>query len=1418
MSSYVRTIISYTHLPFKKTMPELSAAQKKFPNIYAKLSPTQQNLLKMLSVIYAKVSRTNLVKCLEKAGLKNDKGKAFISSDLKPILDTLKKHKLVRFTKDGVQCQAEVVELATRQAIHDQSFEAMAMAVTGVIPTKEPWSMEPSFKSFDLGVRDIRIAVYRRRNMDTIRKIVYEVYHQHRSDFNENNPYRLIFFTPPDRDLLFSFPVEFVEYIFNLLLDASLLTLQPASDVFSLFTDYCRSTGNISEHLIHLLLQQYIFRGNHDEARLVLKKLPGTAGSYSYKGFFSFIGGKLPEAIKAYRRGLELLRKKSGKKNVFYTNAAGLFYPLALLQSVDTADIQEALSYLNTIKKQRGAVGFRTAHEDIRQTVLLALGRKKPAGKIAHSIFHHFYADYLSVFISYLTLYWQGKADDAVYDNDIYLESLFHLAEKAGYFWLAGEAAALLVKFGLDNALTPKQRQKLLDKFPSAGSIVEKIHRREQWEQVLSSLIDLKGTGEEQGKTQQKSRLVWLIDHEEEEEYEEYKLIPKLQKLNKNGSWTKGRAVALKTLAEEREALDYLTSQDRQIVAAIEKKYAPRSYYSSYTQSTYEFDMTRALTALVGHPLLAWQQSPTVHVELVDGPPELHVEKTENGFVVSLQPPLDDEAGFTLVSESPTRLKLVTVTSEYKQIAEILATSILVPERAKDMVLKAVAAVTPLMTVQSDIGGGSENAKEVEADQGLYIHVVPYGEGLKVEFLCKPFRDGGSFYHPGSGGRVVLAEIDGRQLQTTRDLGQELKKEEDFIGRSQVLQRRDTSLHECLVEEPEECLELLSELHALKDQVTVQWPQGESLRVSAPVSSNRLSLRISRDNEWFAASGSLRVDDDLVINMKKLLEMSAMAGSRFIELDEGKFLALTREFKRRLDELRAFSENHKEGVRFNPLAGLALQDFTGEVGEFSSDQHWKNNIKRFQPVEPELPTTLQARLRDYQLQGFNWLACLSSWGVGACLADDMGLGKTVQALAAVLLRAPDGPTLVVAPTSVMMNWQEEANRFAPTLNVLWFGEGDRQKMLAGLEPFDLVICSYGLLQIEGEKLAGVKWQTVIIDEAQAIKNMATKRSKAAMNLQAGFRVITTGTPIENHLGELWNLFRFINPGLLGSLKSFSEKFAVPIEKLKDKQARNRLKKLIRPFILRRLKQDVLQELPPRTEITMQVEMSPEEAAIYEAQRRQALETLAEVDENQGSKPMRILAEITRLRRFCCNPDLVLPEAKIAGSKLKVFGQVVAELLENNHKALVFSQFVGHLAIIRDYLAGKKISYQYLDGSTPVKERNKRVKEFQAGKGSIFLISLKAGGAGLNLTAADYVIHMDPWWNPAVEDQASDRAHRIGQQRPVTVYRLVVKNSIEEKIVALHQHKRDLADNLLEGSDMSGRVSTAELLELLKSGG
>ena len=423
----------------------------------------------------------------------------------------------------------------------------------------------------------------------------------------------------------------------------------------------------------------------------------------------------------------------------------------------------------------------------------------------------------------------------------------------------------------------------------------------------------------------------------------------------------------------------------------------------------------------------------------------------------------------------------------------------------------------------------------------------------------------------------------------------------------------------------------------------------------------------------------------------------------------------------------------------------------------------------------------------------------------------------MQTLAALQARAELGPALVIAPTSVSFNWLRECQRFAPRLRPVLFHEADRDQVLASLSKADVLIASYGLVVRHAEQLKARRFATLVVDEAQALKNPATRRARAVRDLAADWRVALTGTPIENHLGELWSLFRVLTPGLLGSWDQFRERFAAPIERAKDEKRRAALARVVRPFILRRTKDKVAPELPARTELKRLIALSPAERQLYDDARLAAVASLSGAMEAAGDQRFEALAAITRLRQLACHPRLLDPSSKVPSSKLKELLALVDELRQSGHRALVFSQFTSHLALVREALDAAQVRYQYLDGSTPEADRRKRVDAFQAGESELFLISLKAGGTGLNLTAADFVIHLDPWWNPAVEDQATGRAHRIGQSKPVTVYRLVAQGTIEEAILALHDEKRDLVASVLDGAGAAAKLSTEELLALIRGG-
>lgn len=969
------------------------------------------------------------------------------------------------------------------------------------------------------------------------------------------------------------------------------------------------------------------------------------------------------------------------------------------------------------------------------------------------------------------------------------------------YLWLAAEFDALLaMQFG-----QPRQYAQV---HQSAGlqPLVALLQRQEAWEHALNALSQLRPgkVPTTSAADEKNTRLAWTID------LTEYwsKVEAREQKRNAKGQWSKGRAVALKRLVEDGDVMDFLCEQDRQAISAIQVSY-------HYSRPEYELPAVHALPRLVGHPALYWEDAPDVRIDLQAGQAALHLQARAEQIRVHLEPAGIINADESYVhKETPTRLLVYPISRELRRIAEIVGDGLSVPTSAKAQLIEAVSAIAPLLPIHSDIPELTGHLDREPADTRLYAHLLPLAEGVRLQLLVRPLADG-SWFRPGQGAENLLGERDGKALQVCRDLAAERHALQQVLHSCPGLAYADSDGQEWQLDQPQHALQLLSELHALDgEQLHCIWPEGERMRIKARPGLTQLKLGLRQQGDWFVLQGNITLDDGKVLQLKELMELLKASPGRFLRLNERDWLALDDSLRKRLDKLAHLTDRiNDQGLRLSPLTSPLLASLAQEVGQFDADASWQTHLDKLQSLrhyQPQVPPTLQAELRDYQRDGFVWLARLAQWGVGACLADDMGLGKTVQTLALLLQRASLGPQLVVAPTSVTLNWQAESVRFAPGLNLRVY---QQQRSLSDLGPGDLVIVSYGLLQLDTAAFSEQHWASIVLDEAQAIKNAQTKRSQTVMALQADFRMVATGTPLENHLGELWNLFRFINPGLLGSQESFAARFATSIEQ-GDVAARRALKALIQPFILRRLKSQVLAELPARTEITYKVPLSDEEAHQYEALRRQAVDNLSRLDPQQG-KSMQVLAEITRLRRFCCHPSLVLPGSTLQSSKLQAFTEIVSELLENRHKALVFSQFVDHLSIVRAWLDQQGIAYQYLDGATPAKERQNRVNAFQAGVGDIFLISLKAGGSGLNLTAADYVIHLDPWWNPAVEDQASDRAHRMGQQRPVTIYRLVTENSIEEQIVGLHGRKRDLADSLLDGGEISAKLDADALLELLK---
>jgi len=579
---------------------------------------------------------------------------------------------------------------------------------------------------------------------------------------------------------------------------------------------------------------------------------------------------------------------------------------------------------------------------------------------------------------------------------------------------------------------------------------------------------------------------------------------------------------------------------------------------------------------------------------------------------------------------------------------------------------------------------------------------------------------------------------------------------------------------------------------------------------------------------WFELDAEFTTDDQAVD--LGAVRMWLESGRRFVPLKDGTFAeADPVELKRVADILEeAGAMPGRTRTRLPLHQGVAL-DLLADLGEFTEvEAKARQAMMELRDTagvpKVSMPEGLNATLRHYQEAGLSWLWFLHRHGLSGILADDMGLGKTVQSLSLLQkVTNEEGrkPSLVVAPTSVLTNWEREAERFTPNLKVMvWHGQ-DRKERAEDLKGMDLVLTSYALVRRDLDQLAQVGFRYVILDEAQNIKNADSATAQACKTLPSDTRLALTGTPLENRLSELWSLFDFLMPGFLGTAEGFSDRYEQPIQVANDPTARDRLRRRIQPFIMRRLKTEVASDLPPKTESVAWCEMEPGQAALYREVLEESRRKVHESIEKVGFKRSRvsILAALMRLRQVCCDPRLLkLPPNTLlpSSAKLERFGQLVEDLVAEGHRALVFSQFTEMLELLKGEADRRGMGYLYLDGRT--KDRMSKVDDFNRPDGPpLFFISLKAGGTGLNLTAADYVIHYDPWWNPAVEDQATDRTHRIGQTRAVISYKLITRGTVEEKILSLQKRKKDLAAGVLGAEGDFGKMLTEQDLEDLFTG-
>jgi len=584
------------------------------------------------------------------------------------------------------------------------------------------------------------------------------------------------------------------------------------------------------------------------------------------------------------------------------------------------------------------------------------------------------------------------------------------------------------------------------------------------------------------------------------------------------------------------------------------------------------------------------------------------------------------------------------------------------------------------------------------------------------------------------------------------------------------------------------------------------------------VGEAHIDIKVNENIDWFDIHAIIKFGD-FEIPFEQLRKLIS-GKKREIVLPNGEIAVIPDAWFVNYAELFAFMD-HEGAPKLKKHHLSLIQDLqNGQLAQVSMDRKLRQ-LENFEEIEDySIPSSFNGELRPYQKAGYNWMRFLSSFNFGGCLADDMGLGKTVQTLAMLQSEKDNGKknaSLLIMPTSLIYNWEIEASKFTPDLKVLVYTGSGRNKDVASFEGYDLVLTSYGITRIDIDVLKLYYFNYVILDESQAIKNPSSNIAKAVRKLKSKFRLILTGTPLENSTLDLWSQMSFVNPGLLGTESYFRDEFQLPIEKKQDQEKAKRLNVIIKPFILRRQKSQVAKDLPEKVENVKYSTMTAQQEEKYEEVKSYYRNKILDNIEKTGVKKSQLLLlqGLTQLRQIANHPKMTDPEYIGDSGKLEDVTYMIESALSKGHKILIFSQFVKHLSIVREYFDNKKLNYAYLDGAT--KNRQEQVERFQEDESiRLFLISLKAGGVGLNLTRADYVFLLDPWWNPAIEAQAVDRAHRIGQKNTVFTYKFITRNTVEEKILALQQNKIKLASDLITTEESFIKKLEASDIESLLS--
>lgn len=1359
---------------------------KDFEKKYNDLPHLHKGILQFLCYLNEPIARTNIYNGLRNNRIFKKFGIKLSANSVGLALQQLIAGEFVGVDKKYFQAKEDVIVPVCRDlAEHQDIFEAITKTVKENKYIATPESKTTTIKT---GIREFRNTILRNDIPGFLHQYENLTSHSSKSILNSEQ-IKSALFNPFQNELLSQLPAEKQFEIFFYYLSSSLPNLEKMDKAF---------TEGFGQTLaIHPIYREWaniymIFKGFHND----LFEDESNAHHYNdiaCQASSLLFKGEIDQATELFEYCIKVYLAKVQRDEGYLPDFPGIFHIISLLKRNNAGDLNKADQLIKYGKESsQGIIGI------IYLCIEILLRSQDKISERDIEILEELVRPELynlGEFFAYFCLFILDKS--TLRNYLISLEKLHKKALENGFSWVALETAIILRKMGLK----PHERELVISDMEeqyNIKSILPFELKSQNWKTVFANIRKI--YIEEPEEELNNSRLAWALDLEAKN------FLPLEQKRNLNGEWSKGRKVALQRLKEEE--LDFLTNQDKQIIKHL------RLVQGADGIPTYRFDAQKAFPLMANHPFLLVNE---IGIELIREELKLELRKIGNFYTLSF-PDEIKIAPPVILQENNNRYKIIDITPFHQKLyAAMNGQTVMVPELQLPKLKDLLKRVKKYVQIKSDLVQDVIPSL-IPNDKIVVRFRKSAKEGVKAELFYRPIESATPIFKPGRGPEIVSGTIENLKVKTQRKFEMEIEKCRELTRMCNGLKEMHNIQNELWIKEHNAILELLLELKNLPYHTQVEWKEQDLFRITGSASNHDLHLKITADGKWFTLQGTLEVNAELELPLEDILESVTSDNDRFIEVSTGLYVAVTEGLKKSLQKISLFSQKINGQLYIHPLATLAFENVRNEVGSFISDQSWKDKINELKEINHHIaptPEGLSAELRPYQLEGYRWMAKLSKIGIGACLADDMGLGKTIQTLTLLLNIKDQGPSIVIAPASVCFNWKNEIEKFthviqAKTLPAL---KEEREEFVNNLKGGDVLICSYGLMQTEIELLQQKKWALAVLDEAHAIKNFATKRAKAANCLHADSRLVTTGTPIQNNLEELWSLFEFINPGLLGKQNSFHHKFGATEDDAESINRKESLRRILKPYILRRTKDQVLKDLPQKTEVTINIDLSSAEETFYKDLKEKAKENIIKTNAISEGKTMQVLAELTKLRLASCHPKLVQAKSEIESSKLNTLENLLENITTTGHKALVFSQFTTHLSIIKRHLEKQGYHVHYMDGKTPMSKREQLVKMFQKGIGDVFLISLKTGGQGLNLTAADYVIHMDPWWNPAVEDQASDRAHRIGQENPVTVYRLISRNTVEEKILKLHEAKRRLAGQLLKGTDKVSDISIEDLMEL-----